>query len=199
MAILEVLKFPDPRLRHKAQKVTELTKELKKLAEDMLETMRSQNGVGLAAIQVGQAFRLLVADTSSELTEPDENSRYPTTKLDKKLVAQIKQPLILFNPEIIKKEGEVTFPEGCLSFPSYFAEIKRAKVVEIKALNEKGEEIFIKTDGLLSVCLQHEIDHLDGKLFIDHLSPIKAQRLKEEIKKYGYPDKSKEKTTEANL
>ena len=199
MAILEVLKFPDPRLRHKAQKVTELTKELKKLAEDMLETMRSQNGVGLAAIQVGQAFRLLVADTSSELTESDENSRYPTTKLDKKLVAQIKQPLILFNPEIIKKEGEVTFPEGCLSFPSYFAEIKRAKVVEIKALNEKGEEIFIKTDGLLSVCLQHEIDHLDGKLFIDHLSPIKAQRLKEEIKKYGYPDKSKEKTTEANL
>ena len=200
MAILKVLKFPDSRLRHKGQKVTEITAELKKLAQDMLETMKSQNGVGLAAIQVAQAFRLLVADTSSELSNQDEeNSRYSTSKLKKNLVAQIKQPLILFNPEIIKKEGKVSFPEGCLSFPSYFAEVKRAEIVELKALNENGQEIFIKTDGLLSICLQHEIDHLDGKLFIDHLSPIKAQRLKEEIKKYGYPDKKEEKTSETSL
>ena len=200
MALLDVLRFPDPRLRHKAQKVSQITKELKKLAQDMLETMKNQNGVGLAAIQVAQPVRLLIADTRSELSDsPEEDSRYSTTKLKKDLVAHIKQPLILFNPEIIKKEGEVIFPEGCLSFPSYFAEIKRAEIVELKALNEEGQEIHLRTDGLLSICLQHEIDHLDGKLFIDHLSPVKAQRLKEEIKKYGYPDKNKEQTAETDL
>ncbi|MCZ0933110.1 MAG: peptide deformylase [Oligoflexia bacterium] len=191
MALLEVLKFPDPRLRHKGQMVEKITPELQELAQDMLETMKSQNGVGLAAIQVAQPVRLLTADTSSELSDPsEENSRYSTSELKKDLVAHIKQPLILFNPEVIKKEGQVIFPEGCLSFPSYFAKIKRAEIVEVKALNEEGQEVLIKTDGLLSICLQHEIDHLDGKLFIDHLSPIKSQRLKEEIKKNGYPDKS---------
>ena len=191
MALLEVLKFPDPRLRHKGQMVENITAELQKLAQDMLETMKNQNGVGLAAIQVAQPVRLLVADTSSELSDSsEEDSRYSTSALKKKLVAHIKQPLILFNPEVIKKEGQVIFPEGCLSFPSYFAEVKRAEVVEVKALSAEGQEVLIKTDGLLSICLQHEIDHLDGKLFIDHLSPIKAQRLKEEIKKNGYPDKN---------
>ena len=190
MALLEVLRFPDPRLRHKGQKVDKVTPELKKLAQNMLETMESQNGVGLAAIQVAQPIRLLVADTRSELLDQEkENSRYSSSTLQKKLVSQVKQPLILFNPEIIKKKGQIIFPEGCLSFPSYFAEVKRAEIVEVKALNKEEQEIFIKTDGLLSICLQHEIDHLDGKLFIDHLSPIKAQRLKEEIKKNGYPDK----------
>ena len=189
MALLEVLRFPDSRLRHKGQKIEKITPELKKLAKDMLETMKNQNGVGLAAIQVAQPIRLLVADTRSELSEQvEENSRYSTSKLKKNLVSQVNQPLTLFNPEIVKKEGQVIFPEGCLIFPIYFAEIKRAEIVEVKALNEEGKEIFIKTDGLLSICLQHEIDHLDGKLFIDHLSPIKAQRLKEEIKKNGYPD-----------
>lgn len=200
MAVLKVLKFPDPLLRRKAQEVSQITTELKKLAQDMLETMKSQNGVGLAAIQVAQPVRLLIADTSSELSNsPEEDSRYSTTKLKKDLVAQIKQPLILFNPEIIKKEGEVIFPEGCLSFPSYFAEVKRSEIVEIKALDITGHEIHIKTDGLLSICLQHEIDHLDGKLFIDHLSPVKAQKLKEEIKKYGYPEKNAKKPAETNL
>ena len=191
MALLEVLRFPDPRLRHKGQKVDKvITPELKKLAQNMLETMENEKGVGLAAIQVAQPIRLLVADTRSELVDsPEGDSRYSTSTLKKNLVAQVKQPLILFNPEIVKKEGQITFPEGCLSFPSYFAEVKRAEIVKVKALNEEGQEIFIKTDGLLSICLQHEIDHLDGKLFIDHLSPIKSQRLKEEIKKNGYPDK----------
>lgn len=189
MAVLSVLKFPDPRLRHKGKAVDKITPELSRLAKDMLETMYSKNGVGLAAIQVARPVRLLVTDTSSELLKnEEENSRYQTSSLKKNLVAKIKQPLILFNPEIIKKEGKVIFSEGCLSFPSYFAEVKRAEIVEIRALNEKGEEIFIRTDGLLSICLQHEIDHLDGRLFIDHLSPIKAQRLREEIKKNGYPE-----------
>lgn len=191
MALLDILTFPDARLRSKGQRVEKITAELKQLAKDMLETMISENGVGLAAIQVGRPIRLLVADTRSELsTENQPEDRYPTKNLKKNLVAKIKQPLILFNPEIIKKEGEVTFPEGCLSFPSYFAEVKRAEIVEVKALNESAEEVIIKTDGLLSICLQHEIDHLDGRLFIDHLSPIKARRLREEIKKNGYPEKS---------
>ncbi|MCY4321459.1 MAG: peptide deformylase [Bdellovibrionaceae bacterium] len=191
MALLEILRFPNPLLRNKGKKVNQITEELKKLAENMLETMKNENGVGLAAIQVAQPVRLLVADTSSELSsENEKDSRYSSSTLKKNLVAHIKQPLILFNPEIIKKEGQVIFPEGCLSFPSYFAEVKRAEIVEVKALNKEGKEILIKTDGLLSICLQHEIDHLDGKLFIDHLSPIKAQRLKEEIKKHGYPTKT---------
>lgn len=191
MAILDVLRFPDSRLRHKGETVKEITSEFKQLAKDMLETMYKHNGVGLAAIQVARPIRLLVADTSSELSEKPEGrsqkSRDSIALLKKRLVGQIQQPLILFNPEIIKKEGKVVFPEGCLSFPSYFAEVKRAEIVEIKAQNEEGENVFIKTDGLLSICLQHEIDHLNGRLFIDHLSPIKAQRLREEIKKNGYP------------
>ena len=187
MALLDVLRFPDPRLRNKGQAVDKISPKLKQLAQDMLETMHHKNGVGLAAIQVARPVRLLVADTSSELDKKQE-SRYSTEHLKKDLVAKIKQPLILFNPKIIKKKGEVLFSEGCLSFPSYFAEVKRAEIVEIKALNENEEEIFIKTDGLLSICLQHEIDHLNGRLFIDHLSLIKAQKLREEIKKNGYPE-----------
>ncbi len=191
MALLNVLRFPDPRLRHKGQVVKKITPELKQLAQDMLETMSKQNGVGLAAIQVARPVRLLVADTRPELLnnqEVDPPPRYSTDSLSQKLVAQIPQPLILFNPEIVKKEGKVVFSEGCLSFPSYFAEVSRAEIVEVRAWNEKEEDIFIRTDGLLSICLQHEIDHLNGRLFIDHLSFIKAQKLKEEIKKNGYPE-----------
>ncbi len=189
MAVLNVLKFPDLRLRQKGKTVEKITPDLRQLAEDMLETMASKNGVGLAAIQVAQPVRLLVADTRSELSEEGEaEARYSTASLKKDLVAHVKQPLILFNPEIVKKEGAVAFSEGCLSFPSYFAEVKRAEIVEVKAINEKGEDIYIRTDGLLSICLQHEIDHLRGRLFIDHLSPIKARRLREEIEKNGYPE-----------
>jgi len=189
MARLEVLKFPDPRLREKAQKVSSITPELKKLAQDMLETMKSQNGVGLAAIQVARPVHLFVADTRSELLEPSEENRYSPQNLKQDLVKKIEQPLILFNTTILSRKGQIFYKEGCLSFPSYFAELKRAEVVEVEALNEKGEKINFKTDGLLSICIQHELDHLNGKLFIDHLSPIKAQRLREEIKKHGYPDK----------
>ena len=190
MARLEVLKFPDSRLREKSQKVSSITPELEKLAQDMLETMKSENGVGLAAIQVAKPVHLFVADTRSELSSPSEaeDSRYSPENLKQDLVREIEQPLILFNTKILQRRGEVLYKEGCLSFPSYFAEVKRAEVIEVQALNEKGKEISFKTDGLLSICIQHELDHLNGKLFIDHLSPIKAQRLQEEIKKYGYPD-----------
>ena len=193
MAQFEVLKFPNPKLREKSQKVSSITPELKKLAQDMLETMRSENGVGLAAIQIGQPVHLFVADTRSELLNSEEikNSRYSPEGLKQNLVKEIKQPLILFNTKILHREGEVLYKEGCLSFPSYTAEVKRSEIIEVQALNEKGEEFSFKTDGLLSICIQHELDHLNGKLFIDHLSPIKAQRLREEIKKYGYPDSKK--------
>ncbi len=192
MEKLEVLKFPDSRLRYKAKAIDKVTSELAQLSKDMLEVMYAKKGVGLAAIQVNWQVRLLVADTSSELIDnvEDTETRYDTKQLTKKLVSKIKQPLILFNPEIIEKHGSVIYPEGCLSFPSYYADVKRAEIIKVKALNEKNEEIFIETDGLLSICLQHEIDHLDGKLFIDHLSPIKSSRLREEIRKYGYPDDS---------
>ena len=185
MKKLEVLKFPDPRLRQKGLPVKVVTPELVSLAKNMLDLMYKEKGVGLAALQVAQPVRLLVADTSQG--GEDKELRYDNSQLESSLESRIKQPLILFNPEILEQEGEVVFSEGCLSFPSYFAEVRRAKVVKVKAINENNESIEIKTDGLLSVCLQHEIDHLDGRLFIDHLSPIKASRLQEEIKKYGYP------------
>ena len=187
MEKLEILKFPDPRLRYKAKPVEKLTDELLELARNMMEVMNSQKGVGLAAIQVNKQVSLLLADTRCELSN-DPEARYGGDGLTQNLVPEIKQPLILFNPEVVKKEGTVIYQEGCLSFPSYCADVKRAKIVEVKARNEKWEEVTIRTDGLLSICLQHEIDHLKGKLFIDHLSPIKAAQLREEIKKHGYPD-----------
>lgn len=184
MKKLEILRFPDPRLRRKGKKVERVTSELRDLGTNMLEIMYESKGVGLAAIQVGQLVRLIVADTSRS---EEEDSRYDSASLKSELEAQVKQPLVLFNPEITKKKGQVVFPEGCLSFPSYFAEVKRAETVTLTALNSENEEISLTTDGLLSICLQHEVDHLDGKLFIDHLSPVKAARLREDIKKYGYP------------
>ena len=194
MAVLNIIKFPDPLLRKKSQVVKEITPPLVKFAEDMMETMWAKGGVGLAAIQVSRPLRLLTADTRSEFTEQtDPEARYDSSQLKKTLAEKIPQPLTLFNPEIKKKEGQVIFREGCLSFPSYYAEVKRAEIVEISALDKTGQKVSIRTDGLLSICLQHEIDHLNGRLFIDHLSPIKAQRLREEIKKQGWPEEEKPK------
>ncbi|MBX3022166.1 MAG: peptide deformylase [Bdellovibrionales bacterium] len=184
MAILEVLKFPDSRLRLKGAPVLSVNAEMKQLAEDMLETMYSFKGIGLAAIQVNRQVRLLVTDT-----RPREGGRYKPeeqTELERAVV----QPLVLFNPEIIKKEGKTTYDEGCLSVPTYYETVDRFDYVEVKALDIDGKEILIKTDGLLAICIQHEIDHLDGKLFIDRLSPIKSARIKSKIKKHGYPDPS---------
>lgn len=184
MAILEVLKFPDPRLRKKCIPIQSITTKLKKLAQDMLETMYALNGLGLSAIQVGNFIRLLTADTSK--LAQTKSSRYEKTKLGE-YEKKIQQPLLLFNPEITYKEGTTIFKEGCLSFPSYYADIKRAAMIEVKGINLAGEPVQIKTDGVLAICIQHEIDHLNGKLFLDHLSPIKANQLLAKIKKYGYP------------
>lgn len=186
MAILEVLTFPNPVLRRKSKAVEKVTDEYKKFVDDMLETMYSQRGIGLAAPQVGRLERIIVIDT-----RPRDESRYEDedqTELEK----NIPQPLILINPEIVEKDGETTYPEGCLSIPSYFEEVKRAEHIKVRMLNLDGETVEFEADGLLSICIQHEIDHLDGKLFIDRLSPIKANRIKSKIKKLGYPDPDKE-------
>ena len=192
--MLDILKFPDPRLRKKCEPAGEITFTLKKLADDMLKTMYSAKGLGLSAIQVGRFVRLLTADTRPSYGDVKKNSekgRYESAKPGF-YESKVAQPLILFNPEILSKSGEILFQEGCLSFPSYYAEVKRAALIEVRGKDKNGEDISIKTDGVLAVCIQHEIDHLNGKLFIDHLSPFKADRLRAQIKKYGYPDFSQE-------
>lgn len=183
MALLEVLTFPDPRLRKKSQPVEIVSEEIKAFAESMLETMYSFRGIGLAAPQVNRQDRMIVLDT-----RPTEEGRYKPEQMTE-LERLVEQPLVLINPEVIDKKGETTYEEGCLSVPSYFEVIKRFDWIRVRAKNAKGEEIEFETDGLLSICIQHEIDHLDGKLFIDRLSTIKSSRLKSKIKKFGYPDR----------
>lgn len=161
MAILEVLHFPDPRLRKKAIPVEKIGPDIRKIAEDMLDTMYTENGIGLAAIQVNIQKRIVVIDLSEEKNEP----------------------LILINPEITKLEGSETMREGCLSVPEYYDVVERAENIEFSYKTLENELVTTSTDGLLAVCIQHEIDHLDGKLFIDYLSPLKRQRLKKKIDK----------------
>lgn len=180
---LEILTYPNPLLREVSLPVKEFGAELKKLADDMLETMYDANGIGLAAPQVGKLIQMLVIDTRPR--DP-ENSRYDNddqSDLEKK----IKQPLVLINPEIIKGEGKTTFDEGCLSVPSYFETVERFEKVEVKAFDVEGREFRLVTDGLLAICIQHEMDHLTGTLFIDHISFTKSSKIKNQIKKNGYP------------
>jgi peptide deformylase len=183
--VLEILTYPNPLLREVSQKVTKFDDSLKQLAADMLTTMYDANGIGLAAPQVGQLLRMLVIDTRPR--DP-ENSRYENddqTELEK----QVKQPLILINPEIVNGTGKTTFDEGCLSVPSFFETVERFDTVEVKAFDLDGKEFRFKTDGLLAICVQHEMDHLEGTLFIDHISFTKSNKIKNQIKKSGYPTK----------
>lgn len=195
MAILEVLKYPDSRLRHKGKVVESITPELQKLADDMLETMYDEKGIGLAAIQVGVEVRLLVIDIL-----PRGEDRYELDGLSD-LEKAVDQPIVIFNPEITKKEGKTTYDEGCLSVPGFYETVVRSKYIEVKGMDKEGQPIEYKLDGLLSICMQHEMDHLDGKVFIDRLSPIKSNRIKSKIKKFGYPkpeDQEKEEETSEN-
>ncbi len=161
MAQLQVLHFPDERLRQKALPVEQIDAGIHRLADDMLETMYAEGGIGLAAVQVNQLFRLIVMDLSE----------------------QKNRPVVLVNPEITAKEGSEEMREGCLSVPEYFDFVQRAETIEYRYLNLDGDQIEEKTGGLLAVCIQHEIDHLDGKLFIDYLSPLKRRRLKKKLYK----------------
>lgn len=171
MAILDLVLYPDPRLREETTRVEEVTPEIQSLLEDMAETMYDAPGIGLAAPQIGSNLRLCVVDVGSPEEEGDEDAE-PKPNLYK-----------LVNPEIIKKEGEIDSEEGCLSIPTIREKVKRAERVVVKAQNELGEEIEIEADGLFGICLQHEIDHLDGVLFIDYLSKLKNQLIKSKLKK----------------
>lgn len=194
--ILKILTFPDPILRKRALAVTKITTALKKLAEDMVETMYSSRGIGLAAPQVGELVKLLVLDTRPK----DEDGNYVLEEMTE-LEQAIPQPLIIFNPKILAAEGKSSFEEGCLSVPTYFESVSRPALIEVTGLGIDGEKLHFKTDGLLATCLQHEMDHLDGKLFIDRLSLIKSNRIKAKIKKFGYapPKKGEDDDAEHDL
>jgi peptide deformylase len=161
MSLLTILEYPDPRLRKVAAPVTAFTPELQKLVKDMAETMYAAPGVGLAANQVNVQKRLLVIDVSDARSELR----------------------VFVNPEIIDKEGEAECEEGCLSVPGYYETVKRAAKVTVRAQDEHGNTFDTVAEGMLAVCLQHEIDHLDGTVFVDYLSPLKQQRLSARLKK----------------
>ena len=180
---LEILTYPNPVLREVSEPVTEFGPELKKFADDMLETMYDANGIGLAAIQVGRLIQMLVIDIRSRDAQSIEEINEDLTELERKIT----QPLVLINPEIVQGWGKTTFDEGCLSVPSFFETVERFEKVEIKARDVNGKEIRFTTDGLLAICIQHEMDHLKGMLFIDHISFTKSNKIKNQIKKSGYP------------
>lgn len=161
MTILKVLHFPDERLRLKASPVKEITSKINNIAENMLETMYAEGGIGLAATQINIQKRIVVIDLSESKNKP----------------------IILINPEISKLEGKETTQEGCLSVPDYFDTVERAKNIEFSYRTLENQIITKIVDGLLAICIQHEIDHLNGKLFIDYLSPLKRNRLKKKIRK----------------
>lgn len=161
MAILTILEFPDDRLRKKAVPVPVVDESIKRLVDDMFETMYAAPGVGLAATQVNVQKRIVVIDVSEEKNTP----------------------VCLINPEIVEKDGSEEMDEGCLSVPGVFEKVTRAETVKIRALDRNGDAFELKADGLLAVCIQHEIDHLDGKLFVDYLSPLKRQLIRRKLKK----------------
>ncbi len=161
MPRLTILHYPDAALRKKAARINSINENITVLADDMLETMYAEGGIGLAATQVNVQKRIVVMDLSE-----DKN-----------------QPNVLINPEIIASEGLEQTQEGCLSVPDYYEIVERAEKVKCRYLKLDGTVVEQDADGLLAVCMQHEIDHLDGKLFIDYLSPLKRQRLKKKIDK----------------
>ncbi len=163
MALLDIYTYPDPVLRQKSDPVEVIDAELQKLIDDMAETMYKAPGIGLAANQVGRPLRVLVIDLQREESEYG-------------LIA-------LINPEILEARGEVSFEEGCLSVPEFYANVKRFEEVVVSGMDRRGEKIEISAGGLLAIVLQHEIDHLDGKLFIDRLSPVTRDVFKRKWKK----------------
>ena len=186
MAKLEILTFPDPILKSRAKEVDKITPDLLALAQDMLETMYKAPGVGLAANQIGVSKRMLVIDVRHR----NEDGTFSSDRLTPK-ESQYQYPLIIFNPKIISQKTKCDFEEGCLSVPGYMEVVKRFAEAEVEALNEKGKKVLFQTDGILAICLQHEIDHLEGRLFIDRLSTVKRGLLKAKIKKYGYSTQDK--------
>ena len=161
MALLNVLTFPDERLRTVAKPVTEFNAEIKTLVSDMFETMREEKGVGLAATQVNVHKQVIVMDVSDHQDTP----------------------LVFINPVIVSQTGTMVNEEGCLSVPGNYAKVERAEKITVRAFNEKGEEFTIDAEELLAICIQHEMDHLAGKLFVDYLSPLKRNRIMKKLEK----------------
>jgi len=162
MAKLTILEYPDPRLRTTAQPVTAVDDSIRQLVDDMFETMYGAKGVGLAATQVDVHRRVLVTDVSADRTEPR----------------------VFINPQIIEREGSTEAEEGCLSVPGIFDTLRtRSEKIRVRALDRDGQPFEIDADGLLAVCIQHEIDHLDGKLFVDYLSELKRNRIRKKLEK----------------
>ena len=159
MAILNILEFPDPRLRTIAKPVDVVDDSIRQLVDDMFETMYDAPGIGLAATQVNVHQRVIVIDVSEDRSG---------------LMA-------LINPVILERDGEQVHEEGCLSVPGIYEKVTRAERVKVRALNEKGESFEFEADGLLAVCVQHEIDHLDGKVFVEYLSPLKLGRIRSKL------------------
>ncbi|WP_057833159.1 peptide deformylase [Colwellia sp. TT2012] len=168
MTILTVLRFPDPRLRTKAQPITDMTNATATIIDDMLATMYEEKGIGLAATQVDIHQRIVVMDTSEECN----------------------QPMVLINPEIIASSDETSInEEGCLSVPGTYAKVNRHDACTVKALDRQGKEFTLSATGLQSICIQHEIDHLNGILFVDYLSQLKRQRIQKKLEKEARLDK----------
>lgn len=162
MALLPILEFPDPRLRTVAKPVSEVTDEIRQLVKDMLETMYAAPGIGLAASQVDRHIRLLVLDVSEDQSKPQ----------------------VFINPTFEPISAETkAYDEGCLSIPGFYESVERPDLIRVNALDLQGQPQTIEADGLLSVCIQHEIDHLDGKLFVDYISALKRNRIKTKLEK----------------
>jgi len=161
MAILDILNYPDPRLHTVAKPVKEVDASLRRLIDDMAETMYAAPGIGLAATQVDRHIQLLIIDTSE-------------TK---------DQLQVFINPKILEKDGEQDYEEGCLSVPGVYESVTRAEKVLVEAMNKEGKTFTLEAHGLLSVCIQHEMDHLLGKVFVEYLSPLKRNRIKNKMLK----------------
>ncbi len=161
MTNITILEYPDPRLRTVAAKIEKVTPEHTTLAEQMLETMYAAPGIGLAATQVDQHVRLLVVDVSTNGSEP----------------------YCLINPEITAREGEIVHEEGCLSVPEIFAKVKRSQKIAVKAQDKHGEPFEMEAEDLLAICIQHEMDHLKGVIFVDYLSPLKRKMIEKRLEK----------------
>jgi peptide deformylase len=161
MALRTILEYPDPRLRTKAQPVTDFGAELGRLVDDLLDTMYAAPGIGLAATQVDVHQRVIVADVSAEHD----------------------QPLVLINPQILSREGVNRVEEGCLSLPDIFEEVERALRVRVRAQDRAGQVFERDFDEILAVCVQHELDHLEGKLFVDYLSDLRRERIRKKLEK----------------
>jgi len=161
MAQLEILHFPDPRLRTRARPVEQVDEGIKTLIDDLFETMYEAPGIGLAATQVNVHQRIIVIDVSEDKD----------------------QPLVFINPNITQTSGDEEMEEGCLSVPGVYETVSRAESISVQALDRDGQSFEMEAEGLLAVCVQHEVDHLDGKLFVDYLSTLKRQRIRKRIEK----------------